>query len=72
MELVLKKVAQYLAADTNYASMITSPQYHRTKLKFIQLSMVNDQQLLAVVVAEGMLSRTRCFISNTGLIMRHF
>ena len=53
MELVLKKVAQYLAADTNYASMITSPQYHRTKLKFIQLSMVNDQQLLAVVVAEG-------------------
>lgn len=72
MELVLKKVAQYLAADTNYASMITSPQYHRTKLKFIQLSMVNDQQLLAVVVAEGNVVKNKMLISNTGLIMRHF
>lgn len=53
MELVLKQMARVLANNTNYATMITSPQYHRTKLKFIQLSMVSDDQLLAVVVAEG-------------------
>lgn len=67
MELVLKKVAQYLAADTNYASMITSPQYHRTKLKFIQLSMVNDQQLLAVVVAEGNVVKNKMLHIEHGL-----
>ncbi len=53
MELVLKEMAKVLAANTHYATMITSPQYHRTKLKFIQLSMINEEQLLAVVVAEG-------------------
>ena len=42
MEMVLKRVAQFLAANTNYASMITGPQYHRTKLKFIQLSIVSE------------------------------
>lgn len=67
MELVLKKVAQYLAADTNYASMITSPQYHRTKLKFIQLSMVNDRQLLAVVVAEGNVVKNKMLHIEHGL-----
>lgn len=53
MELVLKQMAKVLAANTNYATMITSPQYHRTKLKFIQLSVISEDQLLAVVVAEG-------------------
>ena len=46
MELVLKQMAKVLAANTNYATMITSPQYHRTKLKFIQLS--GDQRRSAV------------------------
>ena len=53
MEMVLKRVAQFLAANTNYASMITGPQYHRTKLKFIQLSMMDDRKLLIVTVVEG-------------------
>lgn len=53
MDLVLKQVAKVLALNTNYATMITAPQYHRTKLKFIQLSMVSDDQILAVVVTEG-------------------
>ena len=33
--------------------MITTPQYQRNKLKFIQLSKVDEHQLLAVVVVEG-------------------
>lgn len=53
MDRVLKQVAKVLATNTNYATMITSPQYHRTKLKFIQLSIVSEDQLLAVVVTEG-------------------
>ena len=53
MELVLKQIAKILASNTNYASMISSPQYSRTKLKFIQLSTVDENQILAVIVVEG-------------------
>ena len=53
LELVLKKMAQVLAANTNYAAMISGPSYHKTKLKFIQLSRVEAHKLLVVVVEEG-------------------
>jgi len=50
MEEVLKNVADVLAANTNYATLITTPQIKESKLKFIQLSMVNSRKLLAVIV----------------------
>ncbi len=50
---LLKQVAKLLAVNTNYASMITTPTIHTNKLKFIQLSRVDVNQLLAVVVVEG-------------------
>lgn len=53
VELVLKKLAQLLATNTNYAALISGPQYHRNKLKFIQLSMMDDRKLLIVTVVEG-------------------
>ena len=53
LELVLKKMAQVLASNTNYAAMISGPSYHKTKLKFIQLSKVEKNKLLVVVVVEG-------------------
>ena len=53
MEKVLKQVVKVLASNTNYATMITSPTYHRNKLKFLQLSRVGESQLLTVVVVEG-------------------
>lgn len=53
MDHVLKQVAKVLANNTNYATMISSPQYNRTKLKFIQLSIISEEQLLAVVVTQG-------------------
>ena len=53
LELVLKKMAQVLASNTNYAAMISGPSYHKTKLKFIQLSKVETGKLLVVVVVEG-------------------
>ena len=53
LELLLKQVAKVLAVNTNYATMISAPQYQRNKLKFIQLSPLDKMQLLAVIVVEG-------------------
>ena len=53
LELVLKKMAQVLAVNTNYAAMISGPRYHQNKLKFIQLSKVDEKKLLVVVVIGG-------------------
>lgn len=53
METLLKQVARVLAANTNYATMISAPRYQGSKLKFIQLSKVDERQLLAVIVVEG-------------------
>ena len=53
MDHLLKQVAKVLAQNTNYATMISAPQIHRNKVKFIQLSRVDTHQLLAVIVIEG-------------------
>ena len=53
MEQVLKQVVRMLAANTNYTSMISAPSFKRNKIKFIQLSRMADNQLLAVIVIEG-------------------
>ena len=53
MERVLKQVVKMLASNTHYATMITGPSYNSNKVKFIQLSKVNDIQILAVIVVEG-------------------
>lgn len=67
MELVLKQMAKLLAANTNYAAMISGPQYHRTKLKFIQLSIVSEYQILAVIVAEGNVVKNKMLHIEHGL-----
>ena len=59
LEKVLKQVVRVLASNTNYATMITGPTYHQTKLKFIQLSRVAENQVLAVIVAEGNLMKNQ-------------
>ena len=50
MEQMFKQVAKLLAANTNYATLVSAPSYHMNKVKFIQLSAVNENQLLAVIV----------------------
>ena len=50
---LLKQVARLLATNTNYASLISSPQYKRNKLRFIQLSQIEPQQLLVVMMLDG-------------------
>ena len=53
LEQILKQVVRLLATNTNYASIITSPQGRRSRLKFIQLSRVDRGQILAVMMLEG-------------------
>lgn len=57
VELLLKQLAQILASNTNYATLVSGPNYHQTKLKFIQLSRVETRKLLIVVVVEGNIIR---------------
>ncbi|MCR5267704.1 MAG: heat-inducible transcriptional repressor HrcA [Lachnospiraceae bacterium] len=53
MEHLLKTAARSLAVNTNYATMISAPQIHRNKLKFIQLSRMDQNKIVAVIVVEG-------------------
>jgi heat-inducible transcriptional repressor len=53
VENLLKQMAKILAQNTNYAAMISAPKCHGNKLKFIQLSKVDDEKLLVVIVVEG-------------------
>ena len=59
MERVLKQVVKVLAANTNYATIVSAPAYHRNKLKFIQLSKVSSTQILTVIMLEGNLVRNK-------------
>ncbi len=53
VEKVLKQAAKVLAANTNYATMISSPVNRKNTLKFIQLSQVDARQIVAVIVMNG-------------------
>jgi len=53
VETLLKNMAKMLANNTDYAAMISAPQVHKNKVKFIQLSQVENHQMLCVIVLEG-------------------
>jgi len=67
METLLKQVAKLLAQNTQYATMISAPQMHRNKVKFIQLSRVDDNQILAVIVVEGNVIKNKILAVEGGL-----
>ena len=67
MEQVLKQVVKVLAANTNYATMVSAHTYHRNKLKFIQLSRVEEHQLIAVIVVEGNLIKNKMLTTEEAL-----
>lgn len=50
---VLQKVAKYLAANTNYATMVSGPRYQSKRVKFIQITTVDSENLLAVIVLDN-------------------
>ena len=53
MDQLLKQAAQVLAANTNYATMVSTPRNSDNRLKFIQLSQVDEEQVIAVIVLGG-------------------
>lgn len=59
VEELLQNVAKVLAKDTNYATMVTSPKVTGNKLKFVQLSQLETDKILAVIVMEGNLIRNK-------------
>lgn len=67
MEKMLKQVATVLASNTNYATLVTSPQYRESKLKFIQISQVDSQNLLAVIVIEGNVVKNQLIRSESSM-----
>ena len=59
LENMLKQVAKLLAVNTNYATMISAPALKGNRLKFMQISRVDDMHLLATVVMEGNVIKNR-------------
>ncbi|MBR1852870.1 MAG: heat-inducible transcription repressor HrcA [Lachnospiraceae bacterium] len=53
MEQLLQRMAKVLAQNTQYATMISAPKMTGNKVKFVQLSRVDEGQILAVIVVEG-------------------
>lgn len=53
MDQLLRQAAKVLANNTNYATMVSTPVNSANKIKFIQLSHVDEEQLIAVIVLGG-------------------
>ena len=64
LDQTLKQVARLLATNTNYATMISAPQYKGKKLRFIQLSRVDEHQILAVMMIEGNIIKNKVIESD--------
>ena len=46
-------MSKVLANSTNYATMVSAPHYQNVTLKFVQLSQIDSEHLLAVIVTQG-------------------
>ena len=59
---LLKEVAKLLAVNTNYASMVSGPTYRSRKVKFLQITEVDEAHILLVMVLEGNLVRNKMLL----------
>ena len=66
LESLLQQVAKLLAVNTQYTTMITTPQYKK-KVKFIQLTEVDENKLLAVIVFERNIVKNKIINVSTSL-----
>lgn len=53
LELLLKNIVKALASDTNYAALISGPNTSTVKIKYIQLSVPSEEQVLMLLVLDG-------------------
>ncbi len=73
MEQLLKQAAKVLANSTNYATMVSTPMNSANKIKFIQLSKVDEEQIIAVIVLGGNVIKNKIIavdgqVSNENLL----
>lgn len=66
LENLLQQVARLLAVKTNYTTMVSTPQYKK-KVKFIQLTEISEDQLLAVLVFERNIVKNKIISVSTPL-----
>ncbi len=67
VETLLQNMAKALADNTNYATMVSTPHMHKNRLKFIQLSSVEDHKILCVMVMEGNIIKNKIIDVNDTL-----
>ena len=58
LESLLQQVAKLLAVNTQYTTMVSAPQYKK-KVKFVQLTEMDEKQLLAVIVFERNIDKNK-------------
>ena len=73
MEQLLKQAAKVLANSTNYATMVSTPLNSGNKIKFLQLSQVDEEQVIAVIVLGGNVIKNKIIdmeepVSNENLL----
>lgn len=66
LENLLQQVAKLLAVNTQYTTMVSTPQYKK-KVKFIQLTEMDENQLLAVIVFERNIVKNKIIKIATSL-----
>ncbi len=64
MDSLLKQIAKILADNTNYATVVSKPQFRTRKVKFIQLTDIDATQLLVVLVIEGNIVKNKIVKTN--------
>ncbi len=66
LESLLQQVAKLLAVNTHYTTMVSAPQYKK-KVKFVQLTEMDENQLLAVIVFERNIVKNKIIEVTTSL-----
>lgn len=57
LELILKKLVKMLAADTDYAALISGPSIGTNRIKYLQLSVPCEGKVLLILVLDGNIIR---------------
>ncbi|MCR5215127.1 MAG: heat-inducible transcriptional repressor HrcA [Eubacterium sp.] len=68
LEALLMQVAKVLAYNTQYATMVTTPMLRNRQVKFIQLSQVDEERLVAVIVVGDNVAKNKLIKVSRPLI----
>ena len=60
VETLLQNMAKMLATNTNYATMVSTPKAQTNRIKFVQLSVLEEKSLLCTVVSDNYNAGVQC------------